>query len=493
MQQLARTVGTFIQKEWIFLLILAFALFCSLYKLTEAPATWYDEGMIIQLAINLLHYGVMGTQYAPGMFVSGAYTSTTFPVVVPIALSFALFGVSLFSARIVMAGFIMAFLASGYYLMKHVGGKRAALYGIALLATFSTLYGDGKNVLGEVPGMFYLYTGLIFAYRFFDLNKKTRTNAILMGLFLGLCLATKPTFLVLGGALIVGLLYAYFYKKESFSLSLLAYAAIAAVIPVLIWLFTQFNTQDSLPSILSFYANPYHLTGIASVMFHNALRFFKESTPLYLGGMLFVWVTSIGIRLYKRDKEVSVVEITVLSFVALILFAYLRTPGWYRYFFTAQLIAILFFPFSLFDHAERFFVSARLAWMRTKALPILLMCMIGAQAYSVFSGSWVSTYYNSHNTAQMESYFSTWSPGHTFFIYDIPESVIFLPKGSSYYQYISGNVGSYWSIGKQSLPAITQKIPDTIIVSAGTASTSELFPGYVLKDTVGKIEVLTRQ
>lgn len=486
----------FVRREWLFILLILFALSCSLYRLTEAPPTWFDEGMIVQLAINLVERGVMGIGVAPGALVSAAYTTTGFPVVWPVAISFAFFGISLLSARLVMVAFLIAFLIASYYFMKRFVGRTSALWSIALLATFASLYGDGKNVLGEVPGLFFLVLFLIFAQNIFDLNLPTRKNAILAGLFFGLCVATKPTFLVLGGAVLIALLFVYFTRgRSAIPFALFPWGVSAALIPILIWLGTQFRLHDDFAQVFSFYANPYYLQHLSSVMGHNAVRFFTESTPLYLLGMLVVWSAAFFLRIRKR-AYLGFTEIAAFAFTVFILVAYLRTPGWYRYLFPAQIMGILFFPMSVDALAEHF-GEKRFAKLLRLSISMLLALMLILQSYILFFHSWVKEYYNSNNTKITEAYFKTWSPATVFFIYGVPEDVIFLPRGAQYYQYIPlpPAPGRALDIGMNELAVILKGAPDAILASNGlsVASTSELFPGYKEKDRIGKIVVMERK
>ncbi len=491
MPALLSSVVGFVRREWVLLIVLAFALGYSLYQLTDVPPTWYDEGMIVQLSMNLVRHGALETQVAPGTFVSGAYTTTGFPVSIPVAASFALFGTTLASARGVMVVFIFSFLLSAYFLMKRFAGRSPTLWSLALLATFSSFYATGKNVLGEVPGLFFLFLFLLYAHAVFDEAKPTQKNILLAGLFFGLCIATKPTFLVLGGAVLIALVYVYFSRGWSaLPIFLIPWGIGAALLPILFWLGTQFNLHDNFSRIFAFYANPYRLTSIPLVMVHNFLRFFTEATPLYLLGMLTVWGVAILIRIVKRER-LSFIEVTAVSFVALILLAYLRTPGWYRYLFTAQIVAMLFFPVSLLYCAKNFPIQ-RLKNLALQCAPILLTLLIVMQIYVLFFTSWVSGYGASQRDILLKNYFRTWDPAMSVLVYDNPQVPLFLPPATPYYQYIAVNGHGYWGVGEDAVLGIQQKIPDAIVVSSDTIEGTTTFTGYSEKDTVAGLSILTR-
>src|SRR3989344_5252003 len=103
--------------------LLAAAFFFSTYQLMESPHTWYDEGAIIQRAINFLRYGTMHYQVAPNQFSSAALDSTGYPVIYPIALAFKYFGIGLLPARAVMAVFILLLVLTAYTLIKRTAGS----------------------------------------------------------------------------------------------------------------------------------------------------------------------------------------------------------------------------------------------------------------------------------------------------------------------------------------------------------------------------------
>lgn len=480
----------FMRREWLLLVLICFALSYSLYQFTEVPPTWYDEGMIVQLAMNLERYGSMSTQTAPGVFVSGAYTSTGFPVVAPVATLFALFGTSLASARAVMVIFVVLLILASYFFVRRFADQKMALWSTILLVSFSSLYGNGKNVLGEVPGLLFLCLFLVFAHALFEEGKVSRKNAILAGFFFGLCIVTKPTFLVLGGAVFVALIHVYIARgRKAFPLALIPWGLGAMLVPVVIWAGTQFSIHDDFSKVLAFYVNPYQLTDIASVMVHNFSRLLTETTPLYLLGMVFVWAVSMSMRVWKKMR-LSFVEVVAIVFVLLVILAYSRTPGWYRYLFPAQIVSILFFPASLFYIAQNFPIT-RVRKLISYGVPLVLALLVVLQLYILFFSSWLSGYSDSKRNLLLRDYFADWNQATSVLIYDNPQLPLFLPRETLYYQYIEVTPDGRWEIGGENLTALKGKTPDAIVVSSETDDAT-LFAGYVEKDTVANVRVLVR-
>jgi len=153
------------------------ATFLSVYKLTESPPTWMDEGIKINSARVWSETGHAGLQIAPGIDSSANILTTDYPVIAPIALTFKLFGVGLLQARSVMVAYLILFFLLAFTLIRRYliiksdkNAKLLSLCAFALIISFAPIYGDGKNVLGELPGLVFLMAFLFFAYTVSDRN-----------------------------------------------------------------------------------------------------------------------------------------------------------------------------------------------------------------------------------------------------------------------------------------------------------------------------------
>jgi len=138
-------------RHGAFVVILLFAAVFATYRLNGTPTTGYDEGILVQMAANAADHGAFDIRIGPG-----AYMSTGFPALAPIALSFRLFGTGLLQARLVIVAFLLTLLCALYAGALRMFGKRAAVFSVALLATHASLYAYGKVVLDEIPGLCYL-------------------------------------------------------------------------------------------------------------------------------------------------------------------------------------------------------------------------------------------------------------------------------------------------------------------------------------------------
>ncbi|OGG58876.1 hypothetical protein A2765_00655 [Candidatus Kaiserbacteria bacterium RIFCSPHIGHO2_01_FULL_56_24] len=472
----------------LLLCLLAIVGFYATYRLTESPPTWYDEGIYIQVAESFSERGEQTIQVAPDEFKQVDFLTIGYPLIAPVALSLTLFDDSLLAARVPMVLFIVLAAFFAWLLLYRTLGPREALLGLALLATFPILYGNGKNVLGEVPGLFYAMLSLLALHRLQSRHFEGMGNYALLGLATGLVAATKPVFMLVPAA--IGLVLLLNIRSIPLRSKNIAAALIAFIAPLALWMYLQFG-QVSPAAILAYYANPYGVASIPGTMAHNLLGFLTETTPLYAAALMSLWVLALLIRLYRREK-ISLVEQSAFAFSVLILFAYLRTAGWYRYLFQAMVFALMFTPHSLQIVAEA--VGRHLAFVRPHAARITILVVAGLammQFYQLNYSSWVAEYYASTRTAKMIEYFSTYPENKSIFIYNSPAAIIFLPT-KRYYQYLQPTDAI--SYGSEQLHLIEEGAPDMILIAPETYARDEaLFDRYMESGMAAAYLILERK
>ncbi len=404
------------------LLCIGFSLviFFSSYQLFVSPQTWMDEGLIIQSAQGLLETGKASLPVAPGVYEPAWYITTGFPLTLPLAGVFAVFGVSLEAARLVMLVFLLCFyLVLWFYARKAIGGT-AAWFGFFLLVFFGPIYGNGRNALGEIPGLLMI---LIALWPLLTGGALTRARALWVGVGAGLAVAAKPIFLLFLPALLLALLLRHQELKLK---KVFIFGVLGIFVPLLVWAFFQFESVITL-RVLGVYANPHDLD-IGSSIVANTKRFFTELQPLYFLVALAVWVASYGVRRFRRES-VPVTEEVLLFFSVLVFLAYFRTAGYYRYFFPAQIFALLYLPHSLW------YLWGRHSRLFSRTIITLLCALVLFQAYETAFRSWVAVHYNSTRTEALERYFATLPAGEEIFVYQAPEIMPFV-GGHRAYQYV---------------------------------------------------------
>ena len=469
------------QKQPVFLAaavaLCVVILFFAVYKLTESPPVWYDEGIYTQDALNIAWHGASEIQTAPGVFQNAWGISGGFPFILPITFSYLLFGPSVLSGRAVMAIFMLLFAIASVTLLYKLYGAKSAIGGLVLLATFPVFYADGKNVIGEVPGLLCMALFLLALVR---IERKKFDVPVpfffLAGLLAGLCAVTKPLFLLLPLAVaLVGLAY---YKRIPWKLGWFVGASLGFVAVLAIHVLIHLH-GISLATVLGHYSNPYGIAGgsLLGTIFSNLLRFVRESSPAYCALVCGIWFVSVAWRLYKRE-HISLAEQIALVFSLLVLAAFLRTPGWYRYFFTANVLGLLFLPSAIFS----------LGFKRVAIGVVVVLVLI--QSYQLLFNSWVADHNNSHTTALLERQFSKISATSTLFFIDVPETVLFAPH-NQYYQYIVDAPGLTY--GTDELPLLSRNVPDEVILNAAATSTYASFlTGYKKQTNVAGYLFLTR-
>jgi 4-amino-4-deoxy-L-arabinose transferase-like glycosyltransferase len=461
-------------------------LFFSCYQLTESPPIWFDEGLYTQVGMHIASHGVQLIQIAPDTFIPTSFITVGYPLLYPLGLAYKFFGTGVLQGRSVMVVFILGLGLVAYALIRQLHGKRMALLALFLLATFPMLYGNGKTVIGEVPGLFFLATCLWALACLERASYRDWRWYIAVGVLAALCAATKPIYILF----LVALLCAYLVRMGSIRLSLpgVALGLLACILPLTLWVFLQFGTDTSLVTVLSSYANPSGAQHVGALMFENARRFFTESTPLYTALILLLWGLSLFVR--RKNKKISSAELAAFFFSLLIIASYLRLPGWYRYFFPATMVALPFLPYagiSLFELVrKKIFLASKRAW-----LPYLLIVLLAcAQLYQTAHTSFVAEYYTSTKTRDLSQSLAAINPDARFFLYNVPELAILLPS-TNYYQYATPSLQQ--TIGAKELPVLEQGQADVVIVSIDEYQKhSDLFSRYKVTQTVNHYDLLTR-
>lgn len=439
-------------------LCLAIAGFFSTYTLTESPKTWFDEGIFLQVARNVLTHGSYVLRVSPTDVVSAQlYTTVGFPVIAPVSFSFALFGIGLLQARVVMVGYILLLVAACYVFVYRVWGFRTAFLSTLIVATHAPLYGNGKNVLGEVPGLFFFFVLLAILDRLERLHGSARALWIYAGLAAGMFMATKPNFFLL--APILGLALLVSRKRLGLTLKNLTQGLLGFFIPLVIYFLTQFAGTISVVEILKSYSNPsgiQQLTGLAlpALIQKNLLLFVQQLTPVYLLVTFAVWVAYVCVRV-RQKASIPVHEIVTLGFSAVTIVYFLKMPGFFRYLFVAQIITFPYLVASLFALAERRKLR--------HAVTALLIALTVFQAYQVLFHSFVAGYYRSTRSAELAAYFREVDPSTHVFFYHAPEAVTFF-RGENFSQYFKV---LYYNdaVGKDQLTSLEQGVPDRVLVA----------------------------
>ena len=95
---------------------LAVVVLCATVNLTRWPVPWFDEGIHLHVPKALVKFGAYADYSSEGLRHFGPTLAVGPTVMLPIAAAFAVLGVGLLQARVVMAAFFVAFMAAFYLL-----------------------------------------------------------------------------------------------------------------------------------------------------------------------------------------------------------------------------------------------------------------------------------------------------------------------------------------------------------------------------------------
>ena len=186
--------------------------FLAVFNLTSFPTTWFDEGSHLHVPKTLIRFGTYADYSSEGFRYYGPTIGVGPTVMLPIAAAFRLFGIGLLQARVVMVVYLLAAVYVFYRLANMLGGQRLAWVTTALLVTSRgvALLENGRQVLGEVPGFFFLVAGLVLWFAAWE--KASWKRLALVGLLAGLAVVTKYQYLLilvptLGLAWLANLIY----------------------------------------------------------------------------------------------------------------------------------------------------------------------------------------------------------------------------------------------------------------------------------------------
>jgi len=442
---------SYFQITALFVAVILFA-FLALFRLSENPPTWLDEGTITQVAINLAQNGTYGIQIAPENFISTDFLTTSFPVIYPVALSFVFFGTKIISARMVMVIFMTLLCVFSYFLIRAItlrDRRSVAISSLLLLVTFAPLYGHGKNVLGEVPGLMFFVASL-FALSYAEKSSHASLWA-LSGALLGLSMATKPTYLFIIAPTAFLMLLAY---RKRLSLSQAGAYAGALLAILVLWFFIHFTDTEALGQIL-FAANADN-TALSARVAANVTRFFTELQPLYFLGLIGIWWLSLLYRMYQK-VSISHVELFAAIFSAMNFVLFLASRGFYRYFFPAEVLALVFLPLALSEIPVR----DRYQRIFRRTCGALIIFLVFFQGYQTFFRSWIAEYKDSVRSALLGEHLGSLPREASIFLYNVPEAAIFLPS-PHYYQYL--NFGDNVIRGEENLALLDDATLDFVLV-----------------------------
>jgi len=421
-----------IQKT-LFILIFSIFLFLVFYGFPDSPSPWFDEGVNLGIAKTFSQEGVYNLTVGPNEYVNNKYLmmTTNYPLLSIVAFAFKLFGSGIWQAKIVMSIFLIVFAILFFQVVKKYYGKNYALMSLALLTVFLPLYGNGKGVLGEIPGLVYFLGGLLL------IDKNKWWQIFLAGLLFGLGAATKPLYLLLILAIIISEVWSAI-RNKGVDYKRWLWLGLGGFLPLFIWIVTILPDSLSaglISEILNYYRNPYNIQQ-GGMMVKNFIRFFSESTPLHF--MLFLSVALVS-KAMKRNFQKG--ELVIFLFIIFSLVFYLKTAGWYRYFFPAHILLFILFPYAL----SVIFQKISFEKFKKYGVATIVVLLFSIQSIHLVLNINKKLYYNPQPRQFAERVNQIMSNDKDVWVIQNPSTAFFLEKGKIF-QYLT--INPYLIVGK---------------------------------------------
>lgn len=455
----------------------------ALFNLTHYPLTWFDEGSHLHVPKTLIRFGVYADYSSEGFRYYGPTVGVGPTVMLPIAAAFKLFGIGLLQARLVMALYLLATIYIFYRLADILGGSRFAWVATALLIASRgvALLEYGRQVLGEVPGLFFVVAG--FALWFATWEKASWRQLGLVGLLLGLAMVTKNQYLLvlaptLGVAWLANLVYYRTVPQRTFIIPGLVAGACFALWQVYMILYLGPATAgENLAALRT-------ATAGAALVFSPDLmkRSLQEllSFKVYLGWLLPILIYSFLLAL-PRQREGQQWGVLFALIVVNLVWYVVASISWLRYAFPALALVSLFVARFFFDLTEGFQFKPAAFWQALRegqstwpkqALSLVLLIWLAAMivlplaqttreiVLPQFNGPRVMAAYLDEHIAR-DALIETWEPEMGFLTdhnYHFPPQLL-----------LNQAVGHIW-LGKSS-PAeeytfVQDERPDYVLVGA---------------------------
>ncbi len=319
----------------------------------SVPPLWWDEGWTLCVArtwVEVGHYGCrLAGELAPPTL------SGHLPVVMPVALSFHVFGIGVWQARIVGVVFTVGTLGLLYWLTSRLYNRTVAVAAMVLLLLLPAqreVYPliVGRQVLGEMPMVFFLLAG----YSCFLLTQRHTFAFLPLAIcFWGIALQTKDqAWPFWGMSLIVPLIVVCMRRRWRLA-GLLAggFLGSCAMFQLLGWgkqLLLKGHTLHAPP--VNGLAEVSALVLVPSVRLQVLLFTLTFGLPTAFG---LAWSTYQWCRDEKLNKSDSFPDTVRLMLLVLtgswLVWFSLLSVGWVRYAFPALFLGAPFTAVLLYD------------------------------------------------------------------------------------------------------------------------------------------------
>ena len=351
--------------------------FLLLYRLNVYPAPWYDEGSHLHVAKNLALNGIYADYSSEGIRYYGPAVGVGPTVILPIAALFKVAGVSITLARVVIVAYAALALLTLYALGSRLMNARLGIAAVILLvlAPGVEFIFTARNVLGEVPGLFFVLAGF---WLWLKPGKRSLLQLAGVGVLMGLAAITKNQYalIVLPSLMLAWITDLVWYRQRGWR-----YFVIPGVIAGLLfagWTYIVLvalggsEFSENLATLRAASSGVFFIFGMDEMQ--KALRFLTDSgvyAALFIPAVLYGFVLSL------RRTEAGQRWGMLLIFVLVGMGLFMTSLAWPRYSFPATAGASLFVARLLYDLTGGFQFNLR-NLLRSDSSPLVAAGSVGA-------------------------------------------------------------------------------------------------------------------
>lgn len=445
----------------------------SLYTNITSPRLWVDEGKTVELSRNFLNYSKLDIQVSPGELskIAPVLQSTGYPVAIPLAFFFKLFGLGPHQARIFMLLWILAALCAAFFVASKIFTKKEALYSFLLIASFASFYDSGRTVVGEIPGFLFLIIGL-----YYWLDKKDYYKT---GLIWGLAVITKPS--VFG--LIIPTITLTLIERNLESIKKLSKIALGMIPSAIVWfwLVIEGSIGSTMSEITEFYKNPYS-SDISSNVLNNLKNIPFSTTFIYFGGLFLVILIARYLIVGRKEDLTKLYNFVIIYSIFAFIY-YLRSPGWMRYILISELLILFILPNALSYISEH--IKQIPYGKKFKVVSLIVVGLFTIQTTQLFT---VADIYSAYDVPEVIAYTNANFPNSTIATLESIEISSFLISEQRYNML---NLTGMPTIGSN--PLLKNIFPEIIITKPSTIEEDNIkkivADKYEILKKIGRYEI----
>jgi 4-amino-4-deoxy-L-arabinose transferase-like glycosyltransferase len=137
---------------WVGVLLSILILVSSFYNLANYPTIWWDEAIFSETAANLAqHNRYAFTVQSPNQLNDLDFRISTGPaMILPVGLAYKIFGVNLFSGRLVAGAYLVLTFLALFVVSRRLWGSLTALLAVALALLGTDVFFTGAARSWEI-------------------------------------------------------------------------------------------------------------------------------------------------------------------------------------------------------------------------------------------------------------------------------------------------------------------------------------------------------